>query len=185
MSPSPHPAPDPKFAPAEQIRYWLEEERRLLLEAIHGLTEEDTRETHEDGSWSVHDALAHRMFWESEEAEGVGQYLLGKRIELLDFPLKRIDGTNVTAVETLRKHSTERLLREIAKTRAALLELVCKIPDDDLNQEDNPARTLLGVAIEHDREHRQAIQDWRRQRARTALEGSSERPGETRRTGPP
>ena len=82
-----------------------------------GLSEEEARAPLEAGGWSVHDILAHRLFWEGREVEALGRHLSGKRVELLDFPLKRIDGTNAAAVDTLREHSTRRLLRELARTR--------------------------------------------------------------------
>ena len=160
---------------AERLRYWLVEERRLLLDVVSGLTEDAAREPFQLGgddstSWSVHDILAHRLFWEGREAEALGQYLLGKRVELLDFPVKRIDGTNAAAVDTLLGQPTKKVLRGLCKTRDALLELVARIDDDQLNADDNPAQLILGVALEHDREHRKQIQAWRRLRAEQALD---------------
>ena len=152
---------DRPYTAAEQIRYWLGEERRRLIVAVSGLTEEEPREPLEAGGWSVHGILAHRLFWEGREVEALGQYLLGKRVELLDFPLKRVNGTNAAAVETLRDHPPARLLRELSATRALLLVLVAKLPDSDFDDEDNEARLLLGVMLEHDREHSRQIQRWR------------------------
>ena len=53
------------------------------------------------------------------------------------------------------------VLRDLARTRAALLDLVRRLPDDDLNTPGNDARTLLGVALTHDREHAAQIRAWR------------------------
>lgn len=165
---------EPRHSAAERLRYWLVQERRLLVDAVSGLTEARAREPLEPDGWSVHDVLAHRMFWEGREAEALGKYLLGQRVDLLDFPLKRIDGTNAAAVDTLRNHTTAQVLRELTRTREALLQLAAKVPDSALNREADEARTLLGVALEHDREHRQEIEAWRRRRARESLERSSE-----------
>ena len=156
------------FTTAERIRYWLTEERRLLIAAVTGITLDDARQPLEPGAWSVHGILAHRMFWEGREIEALAQHLLGKRMELLDFPLKRINGTNAIAVETLQRHDTSRVLGELAETRAMLMSLVAKLPDEDLNAIDGPARTLLGVAMEHDREHRRQIEAWRKIRVGNA-----------------
>ncbi|MEE9278016.1 MAG: DinB family protein, partial [Dehalococcoidia bacterium] len=127
------PPADHTYTPAAQIRYWLEEERRRFLTAVAGLSEAAAQEPLEPGGWSVHDILAHRLFWEGREVEALGQYLLGKRVELLDFPLKRVDGTNARAVATLQGHTSARLLRELRQTRAMLMELLAKVPDADLN----------------------------------------------------
>lgn len=168
------------YTVAERIRYWLGEERRLLLEAVSGLTADAAREPLDadlpSGSqgasadaWSVHDILAHRMFWEGRESEAIDQYLHGKRVELLDFPVKRIDGTNAAAVDTLRGQPTEKILRGMRKTREALMGFVAKLDDEQLNSDESPAQLILGVALEHDREHRKQIQAWRRRRAQQAL----------------
>lgn len=168
------------YTVAERIRYWLVEERRLLLDAVSGLTADAAREPLDadvasrsqgasEDAWSVHDILAHRMFWEGRESEAIDQYLQGKRVELLDFPVKRIDGTNAAAVDTLRGQPTEKILRGMGKTRKALLELVAKLDDEQLNDDESAAQLILGVALEHDREHRKQIQAWRRQRAQQAL----------------
>lgn len=116
------------------------------------------------GEWSVHDVLAHRLFWERSEVEAIGQYLLGKRIALLDFPIKRVDGANRGAVDTLRSQPTEQITRELAITRSALQQLLDRIRDDELNSDGNEVRTILGIAIEHDREHAAQINEWRGRR---------------------
>lgn len=177
MSPrfaQPNPDSTPSYTVAQQMRYWFTEERRLLIASVTGLTEDAAREPIEPEGWSVHDILAHRMFWEGREAEALAQHLLGKRVELLDFPLKRVDGTNAAAVDTLHGHGTDRVLRELKTTRAAVKELADKIPDAEFDDDENAARTVLGVAIEHDREHRQAIEQWRLERAAEALRESSQ-----------
>ncbi|MEE9276858.1 MAG: hypothetical protein V3V06_00425, partial [Dehalococcoidia bacterium] len=69
------------------------------------------------------------------------------------------------AVATLQGHTSARLLRELRQTRAMLMELLAKVPDADLNSAHNAARAILGVALEHDREHGRQIQSWRRGRA--------------------
>ena len=152
------------YTPADQIRYWLAEERRLLIDAVTGLSEDQAREPLAPGEWSVHDILAHRMFWEGREVEAIGQHLLGRRVELLDFPAKRLDGTNAAAVDTLRARSTAQILRDLVRLRAMLSDLLRRLADTDLNAIDNPARIILGVALEHDREHRRQIEAWRRTR---------------------
>ena len=162
MAPS---APTPGKAPvqnrAKQIRYWLVEERRRLLASVAGLSEDEAQQSLEPDGWAVHAILAHRLFWEGREVEAVGQYLLGCSVELLDFPVRRLDGANAAAVSAMQHHRTDRILRELRETRTLLGFLVQRVPDTDLNTRGNPVRVLLGVALEHDREHSRQIQCWR------------------------
>jgi len=166
VTPTPS-GPHADRSPAAQIRYWIGEERTRLLNAVDGLTEDQAREPMQPGDWSAHDVLAHRLFWERSEVEAIGQYLLGKRIELLDFPVKRVDGANRGAVQTLRSQPTEQIIRELAITRAALQQFLDRIRDDELDDPGNDARTILGIALEHDREHAAQINEWRRRRSST------------------
>ena len=132
-----------------------------MLAAVAGLSEEGSRRPLAPGAWSVHAILAHRLFWERREVEALGQHLLGRRVELLDFPSKRLDAANAAAVRTMRGMTAAAVLRDLARTRAALLDLVERLPTDDLNAPGNDARTLLGVALTHDREHAAQIRAWR------------------------
>ena len=133
-----------------------------------GLSEAEVRQPLEPGGWSVRDILAHRLFWERREVEGLGQHLLAQRVELLDFPSKRLDAANAAAVRTMQGMTATEILRDLARTRAALLDLVRRLPDDDLNAPTSDARTLLGVALTHDREHAAQIRAWRESGAPTA-----------------
>ena len=152
-----------RFSVAEQIRYSFAEERKKLILAVKDLSEAMTREAIELNGWSVHDILAHRLFWERREVEALTQYLYGQRIELLDFPIRYIDGANRGAVKALDSQSTKRIIGKLISTRDELNGLVVEIEDVALNQRDDNARAVLGVAIEHDREHCTQILQWRQE----------------------
>lgn len=152
-----------QFSVAEQIRYSFTEERKKLILAVKDLSEAMTREAIELSGWSVHNILAHRLFWERREVEAIAQYLRGQRIELLDFPVKYIDGANRGAVKALESQATNRIIGKLISTRDELSGLVVEIEDVALNQPDDNARAILGVAIEHDREHSIQILQWRQE----------------------
>ncbi len=154
-------APPPPLPP-RQLRDRLAEERRRLLAAVAGLTEAETRQPLAPGAWSVHDLLAHRLYWEREEVQALGDHLLGRRAALLDFPLRNLDAVNAAAVRRLQNLATATILRQLRQTRALLDRLVVRVPDGELNTAENPARMLLGIALEHDREHSAQIRAWRR-----------------------
>ena len=177
-----HPGACPRSGPhghsdAERLRYWLVEERRRLLDVVRGLSEEQAALPLEPAGWCVQQILAHRLFWEGREAEALGQYLLGRRVDLLQFPLKRLDGANAAAVDTRRRFSSRELLRALRKSREALRSLAERIPDAALNDPQDRARAVLGIALEHDREHAQQIGAWRAAVARAAA--AAPRPSHT------
>ena len=72
----------------------------------------------------------------------------------MSFPTRRIDSTNAAAVASLGDRRLPALIRALQDLRGRTATLVERIPDGDLNTPGNPARILLGVALEHDREHR-------------------------------
>lgn len=153
-------AAEQTYTDAERIRYWWEAERTRLLRLIEGLAPAQRTVPLADGCWSPHAVVAHRVFWEAREQEALEQYLEGRRPELLDFPLKRIDAANAISVKGLRGQQTAVLLRALTRLRADNRKLVRRIADADLNTAGNAARLLLGVALEHDREHRIEIEAW-------------------------
>ena len=164
---------DPRrHSDAERLRYWLVEERRRLLDTVRGLSDEQAAVPLEPGGWCVQQILAHRLFWEGREAEALAQYLLGRRVELLQFSLRRLDGANAAAVDTLRRRSSGELLRALRKSRQALRNLAQRIPDAALNDPQDEARAVLGIALEHDREHARQIGAWRAAGAAARLPGA-------------
>ena len=111
-----------------------------------------------ESGWTAREILAHRLFWEAQEREAFEQYVNGREPELLRFPVERIDAANAAAVESLRGREWRSLQRALGRLRASGELLVSQVPDADLEQPRNPARILLGVALEHDREHRREIE---------------------------
>ena len=101
---------------------------------------------------------AHRLFWEAEERAAIEEHLGGAFPSLLDFPTRRIDSTNAAAVASLGDRRLSALIRALQDLRGRTVTLVERIPDADLNSQGNPARILLGVALEHDREHRRELE---------------------------
>jgi len=148
------------YTDAERIRYWWFTERERLLTALRAIDAARLRAPSAPGEWSAHELIAHRLFWEAHEREALDQYLQGQRPNLLEFPLKRIDAANASAIEALHKSETEALLGALVQLRASSAELAARIEDADLETPHNPARILRGVALEHDREHRRQIEAW-------------------------
>ena len=146
------------WSDAQRLRYWWQVERTLLLQALHAVPGDAVDQPLDHGAWSPKGLAAHRLFWEAEERAAIEEHLGGAFPSLLDFPTGRIDSTNAAAVDSLGDRTLPAMLRALADLRGRTATLVERIPDADLDRQGNPARILLGVALEHDREHRQEIE---------------------------
>jgi hypothetical protein len=146
------------WSDAQRLRYWWQAERDLLLKTLAAIPENDVDEAIAEGAWSPTGLAAHRLFWEAEERAAIEEHLGGAVPTLLDFPTRRIDSTNAAAVASLGDRRMTALIRALQDLRSRTATLVERIPDADLNTQGNPARILLGVALEHDREHRTELE---------------------------
>ena len=142
------------WSDAQRLRYWWQAERDLLLRTLSAIPEDQVDEAVGEGAWSPAGMAAHRLFWEAEERAAIEEHLGGAVPSLLDFPTRRIDSTNSAAVSSLGDRPLSALIRALEDLRDRTATLVERIPVTDLNTQGNPARILLGVALEHDREHR-------------------------------
>lgn len=147
-----------EWSDAQRLRYWWQAERDLLLRTLAAVPEDQIRGAVADGAWSPTGMAAHRLFWEAEERAAIEEHLGGAFPTLLDFPTRRIDSTNAAAVPSLGDRRLTALIRALQDLRERTATLVERIPDADLNTQGNPARILLGVALEHDREHRRELE---------------------------
>ena len=150
--------PEQEWSDAQRLRYWWQAERELLLQSLGAVPSEAADIALGEGAWSPQGLAAHRLFWEAEERAAIEEHLGGAFPSLLDFPNGRIDSTNAAAVESLGDRRLSALIRALQDLRGRTATLVERIPDTDLNTQGNPARILLGVALEHDREHRQELE---------------------------
>ena len=148
------------YAEAERIRYWWQVERERLLSTLARVNPDLWLEPMGEGEWSCHELLAHRTFWEAWELEAYQEYVKGKPPELLEFPVEMLDTANQKAVERLRTHKPSALIGAIEDYRAESRELLKQVADRDLETAGNAVRILLGVALEHDREHRKQVEAW-------------------------
>lgn len=146
------------WSDAQRLRYWWQAERSQLLQTLALVTDEAAGDAVADGAWSAVGIAAHRLFWEAEERAAIEEHLGGAVPSLLNFPTKRIDSTNAAAVSSLGDRRLPALVRALEDLRTRTATLVERLPDADLNEPGNPARILLGVALEHDREHRRELE---------------------------
>lgn len=147
------------WSDAQRLRYWWQAERELLLQVLSSVPDDAAETPMGEGAWSANGVAAHRLFWEAEERAAFEEHLGGAIPSLLDFPTRRIDSTNAAAVASLGDRRLPALVRALRDLRERSASLVERVSDEDLNTQGNPARILLGVALEHDREHRRQLEE--------------------------
>lgn len=146
------------WSDAQRLRYWWQAERQLLITSLNAVPASQRAQPLVDDGWSAIGIAAHRLFWEAEERAAIEEHLGGAIPSLLEFPTHRIDSTNAAASASLSDRQLAALVRALSELRERTATLVERVPDADLNQQGNPARILLGVALEHDREHRRELE---------------------------
>ncbi|TAK81115.1 MAG: DinB family protein [Dehalococcoidia bacterium] len=142
--------------------------RAELLTVLDALTDEQHREVW-FGTWSLHELIAHIAAWQDGFALAVEQMLRGERPAIPGFDSavddsEATDRFNATVAEGASAKSWETLLSELRSARERHEAVVRRIPgvlDPDRFVEGRTARRLADSA-NHDREHIDAILEWRR-----------------------
>jgi len=142
--------------------------RAELLAALDALTAEQRREPW-FGTWSLHEIVAHIAAWQVGFAIGLEQILAGERPVIPGFDRtlddeEATDRFNAAAAAGASEKSWEVLMRELRAARERHEAVVDRIPgtlDPDRFAEGRTARNLADAG-EHDREHIDAILEWRR-----------------------
>lgn len=142
--------------------------RAELLAAMDALTAEQRREPW-FGTWSLHEIVAHVAAWQDGFALGLEQILTGEQPVIPGFDRtlddgEAIDRFNAAAVGGASEKSWEVLMRELRAARERHEAVMARIPGTlapDRFAEGRAARNLADAG-EHDREHIDAILEWRR-----------------------
>lgn len=142
--------------------------RAELLTAVDALTSDQRCEVW-FGTWSLHEILAHVAAWQDGFAVGLEQMLAGDRPSIPGFDSSAEDGEatdrfNAAAAAGASEKSWENLLGALRAARERHEAAVRRIPGTlpaDRFIEGRTARRLANAG-EHDREHIDAILEWRR-----------------------
>ena len=134
----------------------LIEERRNVLKAIEGVTDEEFCKPMAEGKWSIKDTLGHLTAWEAEVANAFEQKARGERPTIGD--IKDFDPWNDAQAAKRKDNSAEEIRREFNENRRRLLTIVNGLPEDEsLWSPERSTSKLLNVIIEHDRHHWKAL----------------------------
>ena len=141
--------------------------RAELLGAVDALTAEQRREVW-FGTWSLHEVIGHIAAWQDGIAIALEQMLAGERPVIPGFNPSIEDGDatdrfNAAAAERSQTQSWGALLGDLRVARERHEAVLDRIPDAldiDRFTEGRTARRLADAA-NHDREHIDAILEWR------------------------
>ena len=141
--------------------------RAELLGAIDALSADQRREVW-FGTWSLHEIMAHVTAWQDGLAIALEQMLAGERPVIPWFDPSIEDGNatdrfNAAVVEGATNKPWEVIMSALRAARERHEAVVDRIPDTldaDRFTEGRTARRLAAASI-HDREHIEAIIQWR------------------------
>lgn len=131
-----------------------------------GLSESELLEPGVTGAWSVRDILAHVTSWEEEALEYLPVILDGGKPPRYSVTYGGIDAFNARMTEEKRGLSLVEVLRQQAETHRRLIELVQRVPEDQITGQTRFRRRLRLDTYHHYPQHAEAIRTWRARRPR-------------------
>ena len=150
----------------EDVRESLARERRKLLAALDGLSEEEMARPGAVGRWSVRDVLAHILAWEDEAVT---------RLELLaadrpqDFTRitsdEELDAWNARAQQRYADLPLAEVMRRLTEAQGRVLAGLDSLSDERLSTDEGPVPVhnwLPECTYAHEEEHCADILAWRR-----------------------
>ncbi|HEY6190199.1 MAG TPA: DinB family protein [Pyrinomonadaceae bacterium] len=130
-----------------------------LLKALDGLTEEEATRVGLNPQWSIKDALAHVVAWESQGADTIREIQAGTwKPQRLNKEM--IDEFNARAVEVRRELSMREVSDEFNAAHSRMESLIASLPDEI--EESSPTYKFIeGVTFRHMTHHAAQIEEWR------------------------
>jgi uncharacterized protein (TIGR03083 family) len=146
--------------PVERVLHRLEVAWAAFRESYAGLPDARLTEPGVMGDWSIKDVLGHVTTWENEALTYLPVILAGGRPPRYASQ-GGIDAFNARMIEHKRRLSLDDVRRQLDETHERLVELVRRLPDDQLAAETRVRRRLRLDTYGHYPEHTEAIRRWR------------------------
>jgi hypothetical protein len=153
---------------AETLLIALENSRESLLVALEPLSDEALLEPRTLGEWSVADALAHLVVWESELVTALLKIDQGKKPQRLLAAYQDVEGFNHKQYAENQGRALDRIFDDLHGVRIQLEAWLDSFSDRDLT---NPKRfkwaqgrsleqIILECSANHEMKHLPQIQDY-------------------------
>ena len=137
-------------------RAWAE-----FRESYAGLPEPEVLRSGVTGLWSVRDIIAHVTWWEEEALTHLPLILAGERPPRYSVVYGGIDAFNALMTERRKHLSLADVLREQDRTHRRLIELIERVPEDQIQRETRWRRRLWLDTYGHYPKHAAVICRWR------------------------
>lgn len=149
----------------------IESEWEKLQAAVDDLSDEQMTRQPVTGKWTVKDLLAHIAVWESRLITDLYKVERGVAVDLNLTPAQ-VDTQNEQYYREQKDRSLERVLEDLHGAHLALLNRLEAMPEKTLTDpkrfkfmKGEPlSRMVAEDSLEHYREHRAEIAQWKRQR---------------------
>jgi hypothetical protein len=151
----------------------LEAERKKLLQAIDGLTEEEMTQEKVNREWTVKDILGHITSWEEEDRK-IAERILREDCPQSDYsisPDKNWREWNHRQIKKKKDYTIRRIYDELEVEHQRFVDMVKGLSEEQLGskgncpwQRESTVEELIQAVFEHDEEHVLKISEWRKRR---------------------
>jgi hypothetical protein len=143
----------------------LEKAWQAFKDSYDGLSERELLEPGVTKAWSVRDIIAHVTTWEEEALKHLPVILEGRRPPRYSVTYGGIDAFNARIAAQKAELPLPEVLRQQDATHRRVIEMVERVPEDQLSAETRFRRRLRLDTYGHYPGHAKAIRRWREQRA--------------------
>jgi len=144
----------------------LAESRRVLHQAIEGLSEEEMTQPQVEGVWTIKDVLGHIASWEETCLEPLRRYADGSPFEVQ--VIEDYMAWNDEQAARKRDVPLDAILDELATIRQGLVEAASRLSARQWKERvpfswggQGTIAEVLDVFYQHELEHVRSIQRWR------------------------
>ena len=139
----------------------VEKEWREFRDSYVGLSTPELLKPGVIGNWSIKDVIGHVTTWEEETLKHLPHILEGERPPRYSVMYGGIDAFNAQTTAGKKDLPVAEMLRKQEEIHARLLNLIQKIPEEQLGGGTKIRRRLRLDTYAHYRKHAAAIRKWR------------------------
>jgi hypothetical protein len=133
-----------------------------LRDAMAGLTHQQKLQRW-FGDWCVYDVCSHIVGWHHEMDDALERISRGERPTPEGVDYSDADAWNARFIETWVQSSGKAVEQEMESIKDLFIRAARTVPDEKFEEGRAAYRIMHGTAIDHYKEHAEAIREWRQQ----------------------